>query len=93
LRFDLSQRAFQFATVARDSELIWIMSPLGGIGLSVDVMSQNAPVPLRHCPLCGIAMQARKSAEHLPKFDRFECLSCDTVIEMPHRNADKDRAP
>jgi len=56
-------------------------------------MPQNARIPLRHCPLCGIAMQASKSAEHLPKVDRFECLNCDTLIEVPHRNADEDEAP
>jgi len=56
-------------------------------------MPQNAPVPPRHCPLCGIAMQAAKSTEHLPKADRFECLSCGTLIEVPHGRTDKRKAP
>jgi hypothetical protein len=36
-------------------------------------------------------MQARKSNERLPVFDRFECLACDTVIEMPQRGVRPDR--
>jgi hypothetical protein len=56
-------------------------------------MSQNAPVPPRHCPLCGIAMQASKSADHLPKVNRFECMSCGTLIELSDRDAEKDQAP
>jgi hypothetical protein len=39
--------------------------------------------PLRHCPLCGIAMQARKSRTDIEHFDRFECLNCHTTIEAP----------
>ena len=39
-----------------------------------------SPPPIRHCPLCGIAMQARKSRESQVKFDIFECLTCRTVI-------------
>ena len=35
---------------------------------------------LRHCPVCGIAMQATKSRENLSDFDTFNCLSCDTMI-------------
>jgi len=36
--------------------------------------------PLRHCPVCGVAMQAAKTHAELDYFDRFECLSCQTVI-------------
>lgn len=36
--------------------------------------------PLRHCPICGIAMQARKSRLDMEYFDRFECLNCHTTI-------------
>jgi hypothetical protein len=35
---------------------------------------------IRHCPVCGIAMQASKSREDLAHFDIFECLSCQTQI-------------
>jgi hypothetical protein len=35
---------------------------------------------IRHCPVCGIAMQASKSRENLTEFDTFECLSCHSVI-------------
>jgi len=43
-------------------------------------MSTRQRPPIRHCPICGIAMQASKSQEHLAHFDKFECLSCHTVI-------------
>jgi hypothetical protein len=36
--------------------------------------------PIRHCPVCGIAMQASKSRENLAAFDTFRCLNCDTAI-------------
>jgi len=35
---------------------------------------------IRHCPICGIAMQASKSREGLADFDTFECLNCGTAI-------------
>jgi rubredoxin len=41
--------------------------------------SPQHPV-IRHCPLCGIAMQAKKSHEKVDKYDIFECLNCATVI-------------
>ena len=53
-------------------------------------MPQTAPMPLRNCPLCGIVMQAGKSADHLPHPDRFECLTCGTLIEVPYRPAESD---
>jgi hypothetical protein len=43
-------------------------------------MSSHERPPLRHCPVCGVAMQASKSQENLNYFDKFECLSCHTVI-------------
>ncbi len=36
--------------------------------------------PIRHCPFCGIAMQASKSRETVRDVDTFSCLSCDTTI-------------
>ena len=40
-----------------------------------------APAPvIRHCPLCGIAMQASRSREDLKNFDTFQCLTCHTTI-------------
>jgi hypothetical protein len=35
---------------------------------------------IRHCLVCGIAMQASKSRADLPDFDTFECLSCQSMI-------------
>lgn len=43
-------------------------------------MSKRTRPKVRPCPLCGVAMQAGKSRENLPYFDRYECLSCHTVI-------------
>ena len=43
-------------------------------------MSSRPRPQIRHCPICGIAMQASKSQESLTYFDKFECLSCRTVI-------------
>jgi hypothetical protein len=49
--------------------------------------------PLRHCPVCGIAMQAAKSRDDLEHFDRFECLSCNTTINAPSPDARNPRTP
>ncbi len=35
---------------------------------------------IRHCPLCGIAMQASKSREDLKHYDTFQCQTCHTTI-------------
>ena len=51
-------------------------------------MSTHQRPWLRPCPLCGIAMQASMSQENLTHFDKFECLSCRTVI-----NETKSRPP
>ena len=51
-------------------------------------MSSRQRPPIRHCPVCGIAMQASKSQKDLAYFDTFECLSCHTVI-----NQGKPRPP
>jgi hypothetical protein len=55
-------------------------------------MSSRQRPPIRHCPVCGIAMQASKSQENLTHFDKFECLSCRTVISVtqPRPPANKD---
>jgi Zn ribbon nucleic-acid-binding protein len=48
---------------------------------SPDRTLPTTPRPrIRHCPLCGIAMQAKKSRDDQVDFDIFECLSCGTVI-------------
>lgn len=36
--------------------------------------------PLRHCPICGVAMQASKSRDDLLTFDTFQCFTCNTTI-------------
>jgi C4-type Zn-finger protein len=44
------------------------------------MMMQRPLSPIRHCPVCGIAMQASKSHESLPTFDTFRCMNCNTAI-------------
>jgi transposase-like protein len=40
----------------------------------------NVPPPRpKHCPICGVAMLASRS-HGSREADRFECLSCDLVI-------------
>ncbi len=51
---------------------------------------------MRNCPICGIAMQASKSQENLMHFDKFECMSCRTVItttESKPRLSSGEREP
>ena len=43
-------------------------------------MTRPSPPPIRHCPLCGVAMQASKSQKDGAEFDTFRCLTCDTTI-------------
>ena len=38
--------------------------------------------PIRHCPLCGLAMISSKSDEQSAEFDTFSCLNCKTVITL-----------
>jgi ribosomal protein S27AE len=38
---------------------------------------------LKPCPVCGNAMLANRKNTTSKKFDRFECLKCDLVIEYP----------
>jgi hypothetical protein len=65
--------------------LIWIKSRHRP-DANVDCMSRTPRPPVRHCPLCGIAMQAKKSREDLPHFDTFDCLACrTTIVEAPTR--------
>ena len=44
-----------------------------------NVNTRQRPL-IRHCLVCGIAMQASKSRENIAHFDRFECLTCHSVI-------------
>jgi hypothetical protein len=65
--------------------LIWIKCRAAVFGDGFSMTSRPRP-RIRHCPVCGIAMQASKSQENLAEFDTFECLSCQTVInESPAR--------
>jgi hypothetical protein len=47
---------------------------------------------IRHCPVCGIAMLASKSRDALANFDRFECLTCHTVVREAQPPSDDGRA-
>jgi transposase-like protein len=43
-------------------------------------LSTSRPPRPKHCPICGIAMLASRAAPGSRDIDRFECLSCDLVI-------------
>jgi hypothetical protein len=45
-----------------------------------EILPASKRAPIRHCPVCGVAMQASKSRDDLTDFDTFECLNCHTVI-------------
>ena len=65
------------------SDLLVFLSSFGS------VLSPTQRPLIRHCPLCGIAMQAKKSRENADKYDVFECLNCETLIsETPPRQPD-----
>jgi len=53
-------------------------------------MTPSRP-PIRHCPLCGIAMQAAKSRDELSEPDIFRCLTCETTITEKPRRPDRPR--
>ena len=54
-------------------------------------MTARPKSPIRHCPLCGVAMQGSRTREDVREFDRFDCQTCHTVIELPLRNAPSER--
>jgi hypothetical protein len=55
-------------------------------------MIQRSSSQIRHCPLCGIAMQASKSHESLATFDTFRCMNCNAAIrETPSQLASAGR--
>jgi hypothetical protein len=77
--------------------LIWINSGSAVFGYATTLRPQHpdrklissARPRIRHCLVCGIAMQATKSREDSADFDTFQCLSCQTVIrESKPRPAD-----
>ena len=45
----------------------------------MDKSRPERPV-IKHCVLCGVAMIASKSREHLEREDTFSCLNCGTVV-------------
>jgi hypothetical protein len=47
--------------------------------------------PLQSCPICALAMIARKSRPDSKAFDIYECLSCDTELRFASRPAHPDR--
>ena len=55
-------------------------------------MTSRRRPPIRHCPLCRIAMQAGKSREDMPDFDTFRCLTCQTTITEALPRPRDDRA-
>jgi hypothetical protein len=56
------------------------------------MMTPPPPIsPVRHCPVCRIAMLGTKSREDLATFDTYRCLTCDTTIsESPALALNRD---
>jgi len=44
--------------------------------------STKAPETPKQCPLCGLAMLASRSQPDSDRFDLFQCLRCETVIDL-----------
>jgi 5-methylcytosine-specific restriction endonuclease McrA len=44
--------------------------------------STKIPESPKRCPLCGIAMLASRSRPDSNRFDIFQCLQCETVIDL-----------
>jgi len=44
--------------------------------------SAKTPEMPKRCPLCGVAMLASRSHPERDRFDIFQCLQCDTVIDL-----------
>lgn len=60
-----------------------------GMGLQ---RTGSVPV-IRPCPLCGVAMQGKKSRQDLKTFDTFLCLSCDTTVVEAASATNPNKAP
>jgi hypothetical protein len=72
--------------------LIWIKCSRPAV-INLNAMTSTQHPPIRHCPLCGIAMQASKSRDDLTHFDTFKCLSCDTaIVETQARRPPRPRS-
>lgn len=52
-------------------------------------MTSKTGLAIRHCPLCGVAMQGSKSLENLGDFDTFQCLTCGTSIREEKSRSDE----
>jgi hypothetical protein len=66
--------------------LIWIKTGAAVMAENlINEIESAAPArpPVRHCPVCGVAMLASKSRDNLAEFDTFRCLNCDTIISKP----------
>jgi transposase len=48
--------------------------------------SNMSPSP-QHCPLCGVAMIGRRSHPESKRLDVFQCLRCETVIDLSGNGA------
>jgi hypothetical protein len=87
---DLDQNASVIPPLAPPGpNLIWIKYGAARL-LNQIFMTASRPRPpsIRHCPLCGVAMQTSKSRENLADFDTFRCLTCQTIIsEKPRPQA------
>lgn len=76
---EINQKQNVISAVFPQVCLIWIKSRQEP-DANLYWMTPTPRPPVRHCPLCGVAMQAKKSREDLPYFDTFNCLACQTTI-------------
>jgi transposase len=44
--------------------------------------NSNVSQSPKRCPICGVAMIGRRSHPDSKHFDVFQCLRCETVIDL-----------
>jgi transposase len=54
--------------------------------------SNESPSPKR-CPLCGVAMIGGRSNPDSKRLDVFQCLRCETVIDLSGNGARNPQRP
>jgi len=58
----------------------------------VPFSSNESPSPKR-CPLCGVAMIGGRSHPDSKRVDVFQCLRCETVIDLSGNGARNPQRP
>ena len=61
-------------------------------GSSRQIICMAEKPPVRHCPVCRLAMVGSKSRDDLERPDIFHCLNCGTeIIETPRPKPRQDQ--